>query len=112
MYKIITYYFNKFQIKYELIYKKIFYEIIFSNFIILLSTTVTVVATFYGINFCRLLTKSFNVISMEEVLQRLLIELKFPLEEVLVSAYDTIRQQQNVIEFLKKNSSFSNENSK
>ena len=49
---------------------------------------------------------------MEEVLQRLLIELKFPLEEVLVSAYDTIRQQQNVIEFLKKNSSFSNENSK
>ena len=37
IYKIIVYYFNKFLNKYELIYEKIFYEIIVSNFSILLS---------------------------------------------------------------------------
>ena len=37
IYKIVIYYFNKFLNKYELIYEKIFYEIIFSNFSILLS---------------------------------------------------------------------------
>nr|WOF82977.1 NADH dehydrogenase subunit 5 [Tetragonisca angustula] len=37
MYKMIVYYFNKFLNKYELIYEKMFYEIIFSNFSMLLS---------------------------------------------------------------------------